>query len=143
MTTFIPHEVTKISTPPIRILVIEDSKSDLLLVNKMLHTIMQHQPIELADASRMADALALLDELAFDIVLLDLNLPDIDGVASVTALHTTHPNLPIVVYSGDYDPQLRQEAILCGATYYLVKGSKENSPSLRFMIQQACACEAA
>ena len=132
-----------IATPFIRILVVEDSKSDLLLVNKMLRSVMQHQSIELANATRMSTALTLLDASPFDIVLLDLNLPDMDGVASVTTLHNAHPTLPMVVYSGHYNPQLRQEAILCGANYYLVKGGKKNAPSLRFMIEQACACQAA
>ena len=60
-----------IATPFIRILVVEDSKSDLLLVNKMLRSVMQHQTIELANATRMSTALAMLDASPFDIVLLD------------------------------------------------------------------------
>ena len=124
-----------------RILLIEDSKSDVFLVKRMLRNVSKDDELEITDVPRMVDALELLDDAEFDVVLLDLSLLDIDGVAAVTALHAVTPNTPIIVYSGTQDPKLREGAMMCGAKHFLMKG-KESAFSLKFMIQQACVCEA-
>lgn len=121
---------------PIRVLLIEDNKSDVFLVSKMLRDAAREERFEIADVPRLAEALRCLDSQAFDIILLDLSLLDMDGVACVAALHTEAPHIPIIVYSGTPDPQLKHEALMCGAKHYLVKG-RESAFSLRFMIRQA------
>lgn len=135
-----------LSTAPdkqgVRVLLIEDSRSDVVLVSRMLRDASRKSTFDITDVPRLAEALNLLDEESFDIVLLDLNLLDIDGVASVAALHADAPNTPIIVYSGTHDPRMRQEALMCGARHYLVKG-RESAFSLRFMINQALARDVA
>jgi two-component system response regulator HydG len=91
---------------------------------------------------RLADALALLDSHVFSAVLLDLNLLDSNGIASVSAVHNSHPHLPLIVYSGEDDFKTRQLARLCGATHYVVKG-KQNGFALKFMLEQAMQTAAA
>ncbi len=125
-----------------RILLIEDSRTDVFLVKRMLCGISRNETFEITDVPRMADALEMLDKTPFDVVLLDLNLLDIDGIACVSALHAEIPNTPIIVYSGTQDPKLREGALMCGAKHYLVKG-RESAFSLKFMIQQALSFEAA
>jgi len=120
---------------PIRVLLIEDNQSDVFLVSRMLRDAARDDCFDISDVPRLAEALEKLDGESFDIMLLDLNLLDMNGVASVAALHAEAPETPIVVYSGAYDEQMRQDALLCGAKHYLVKG-RESAFSLRFMIQQ-------
>ena len=119
-----------------RVLLIEDNKSDRLIIKRMLHDVWPNQPFEYSDASRMIDALELIDKELFDLILLDLSLPDIDGIAAVATIHGVAPNVPIVVYSGTNDPRMKEEAFLCGAKHYLVKG-KESPFSFKFMIENA------
>lgn len=120
----------------VRVLLIEDNRSDVFLVSRMLRDASRENNFHITDVPRLSDALDRLDTESFDIVLLDLTLLDIDGTASVAALHAQRPATPIIVYSGAYDPQMRQAALMCGAKHYLVKG-RESAFSLRFMIQQA------
>lgn len=120
----------------VRILLIEDNKSDVLLVKKMLEDISKKDSYEFTNVPRMGDAIELLGRSAeYDLILLDLNLLDIDGTASVAALNAEAPNIPIVVYSATDDPKQKEEALLCGARHYLVKG-KESSFSLKYVIQE-------
>jgi two-component system sensor histidine kinase/response regulator len=72
--------------------------------------------------------------MAFNLILLDLNLLDINGTATVAAMHAQAPNVPIIVYSGTDDPALRDEALLCGASEFLIKGNIETA-HLQKMLQ--------
>lgn len=121
-----------------RVLIIEDNKSDVLLIKRMLHEASEDDGLQYIDVPRMVDALEILDGTAFDLILLDLNLLDIEGAASVAALRVQVPNIPIIVYSGSDDAKLKQEALICGAKHYLVKG-KESPYGVRFMIRNTLA----
>lgn len=116
------------------VLIIEDSESDVYLVQSMLEDVSPDTHYTITDVPRLVDAFKIIKRQKFDIVLLDLNLLDIQGVASVAALHAEVPNTPIIVYSGMDDPKLRRESLLCGAQYYLVKG-KQTSGSLKYVIE--------
>ena len=121
---------------PTSILLIEDNRSDVVLVTRMLRDVSHGEMFHITDVPRLADALELLDKNSFDVVLLDLNLLDIDGVAGVSALHAEIPNIPIIVYSGSKEHALREQALMCGAKHFLVKG-RESAFSLKFMIEQS------
>lgn len=120
----------------IRILLIEDCKSDVFLLTRMLEEASTHVTYEIIDVPRLIDAFSQIDQQHFDLVLLDLNLLDIDGVASVAALKAEAPSLPILVYSGSDDMKTKEKAMMCGATHYMVKG-RESSYGLKHVIDQA------
>jgi len=122
----------------IHVLLVEDSRSDAALVQRMLIDASPGTHYEFVVVARMRDALDALDTQSFDIALLDLNLLDVEGVASVSALHAAMRGTPIIVYSGMDDKALRQQAALCGAKYYLVKG-RESPYAIKFMIEQSLA----
>lgn len=122
------------TTQSLSVLVIEDSESDVFLIQSMLEEVSPDITFNIKDAPRLVDAFKIVKREKFDIILLDLNLLDIQGVASVAALHAEIPNTPIIVYSGMDDPKLRRESLLCGAQYYLVKG-KQTSGSLKYVIE--------
>ena len=105
-----------------RILMVEDSPGDVYLVERLLYEAKQDKNYDIIDVPRLVDAFRLLDRESFDAILLDLNLLDIDGVSSVAALHAEVPNTPIIIYSGMEDKGLKEMALLCGASEYLVKG---------------------
>lgn len=121
-----------------RILMVEDCKSDVFLVERMLEDVSVNCFYEIVDVPRLVDAFYKLDQERFDLVMLDLNLLDIDGVASVAALRAQMPNIPIVVYSGMDDSKTKEKALMCGASHYLVKG-RESGFGLKHMIERAIA----
>lgn len=127
----------KLSTPTrfVRILLVEDCKSDVYLVERMLEEAVCNCFYDITDVPRLIDAFSQIEEGGFDLVMLDLNLLDIDGIASVAALHAQAPRMPILVYSGMDDAKLKEKALRCGATYYLVKG-RENGHALKNTIER-------
>lgn len=118
------------------ILLIEDNKSDVALIKRMLRDSFSGYELEFYDVSRMSDALQMLDSNSFDLAILDLSLIDIEGTAAVSAFHSQAPNIPIVVHTGSQCPNLRQEAMMCGAKHCMIKG-RESPFSFKFMIEQA------
>lgn len=113
-----------------QVLLVEDNMGDVHLTRHMLRGY-----CTLTDVPRLSDALDLIDEEVFDLILLDLNLLDIEGPASVAAINAVAPNIPIIVYSGVCDGELRNESVLCGARCCLIKG-QENRFTLKTAIQK-------
>ena len=79
--------------------------------------------IEVAgEAASGADALQRAGELALDLVLLDLELPDADGLSVLARLRANHPRLPVLVVTMHQDPELVRRAVNAGAAGYVLKG---------------------
>jgi DNA-binding NarL/FixJ family response regulator len=78
--------------------------------------------IETTEVHRLADALRALEDRAFDLVLLDLGLPDSVGLATFSLLHTRFRLVPIVVLSAQSDDATMFDAVRLGAQDYLYKG---------------------
>lgn len=105
----------------IRALLIEDNPADELFAREAL----AHDALatfEVASAERLADGLDLLAQRPFDVLLLDLGLPDSFGLATFEHAQHYAPDLPVVVLSGMLDEQVAIEAVQAGAQDYLVKG---------------------
>lgn len=107
--------------PSRKFLIVEDNKSDAQFVRRALRDLTNEDTPVFSEATRLKDAISLLANESFDLVILDLGLPDMEGVVVVAAIRATAPQTPIVVYSSSSAPEVRQEAILCGAHHYLVK----------------------
>src|SRR5262249_16688716 len=85
-----------------------------------------------------------LDEEAFAIVLLDLSLPDAQGLDTILKLHTLVSHLPIIVLTGMENDELAVEALRKGAQDYLVKGKVDGNllaRSIRYAIERKHAEE--
>jgi signal transduction histidine kinase len=104
----------------LRILLIEDSRSEALLIEKIL-TLTAPHAYEMRKAQTMTQALHLLDEVDFDVILLDLNLPDVDGFSGLHALQAAAPKVPVIILTGVEDRDLEVEAMENGAQDYLLK----------------------
>ena len=105
----------------LRILLIEDNPGDARLVQELLAD--ADAPYAVETAATLAGALALLSSRTFDLALLDLHLPDADGLGTIGRLREPAPGLPIVVLTGLDDVSVGLEAVRTGAQDYLRKGT--------------------
>jgi len=103
-----------------RVLLVEDNELDARAMSKALTGGGGCEVTRVVDLASAIDALTFR---AFDCVLLDLSLPDSDGLGSVETMIARSPHCPIVVLTGLDDPHLAVEAVATGAQDYLVKGT--------------------
>ena len=113
---------TEMSTGVIRILLIEDNPGDIRLIEEMLSDAELFNCV-LECSSRLSTAIACLAGQPADIILLDLGLPDSQGLDSLAKLCAQVPGIPVVVLTGLDDEGLALEAVRQGAQDYLVKGA--------------------
>jgi signal transduction histidine kinase len=121
-----------------RALVVEDNPADALLLEDVLRRTRDAQ-FEITHVERLEDALASLAVASYDVVLLDLGLPDSQGSDTVTRLRQSQPGVPVVVLTGLDDEAVGIIAMQLGAQDYLVKGSFTPSVlgrSLRYAIER-------
>ena len=115
------------STKPIQVLLVEDNPGDARLIREMLAEA-QAQDFSVEWVSRLADGLERLDQSRVDVVLLDLGLPDSQGLDTFIMAHERAPRVPFVVLTGLADETLALTALRQGAQDYLFKG--ETQPNL-------------
>ena len=103
------------------VLLIEDDPDDILLVKESLAEISLGK-IKLEYTGRLSRGLIELSSHSYDVVLLDLNLPDSRGLETLKTVVKSYPKIPVVVLSGLADDATTREAVRRGAQDYLVKG---------------------
>lgn len=104
----------------IYVLVVEDNPGDYALVRRMLSP-GKGLRFELVHATKLADAIEKL-RASFDVILLDLGLPDSKDLQTLQRLRAKDPSTPVLVLTGMEDRQKAVEALANGAQDYLVKG---------------------
>ncbi|HLG10213.1 MAG TPA: ATP-binding protein [Dehalococcoidia bacterium] len=119
-----------------RVMLVEDSPGDARLVEELLKEI-KTPPLTFETVSSLALALPRLAETAFDVLLLDLGLPDSQGLETLIKARQSAPHMPIVVLTGFDDEERAVEAMQLGAQDYLVKGGFKTSMTLRRAIRYA------
>lgn len=105
----------------IRVLLVEDDAGDAGAIQKSLRDTADLQ-MEIVVAATLADARTIIPKFSWDMVLLDLGLPDSTGIATFRAMQELLPTVPIVVLTGVEDVLLVHEAVHEGAQDYLQKG---------------------
>jgi two-component system, sensor histidine kinase and response regulator len=118
------------TAPPLRLLIVEDDIVDRKQLERLLAQ-SSLGPCEVKNADRLSAALDLLKEFSFDVVLLDLGLPDSQGMDSVSGLQAHSPLLPIIVLSGLDDENTATQAVHMGVQDYLIKGQVDASLLMR------------
>lgn len=106
----------------IRILLVEDNLGDAELFQDILDMSPQSQTWNVTHVMRLTEALVQLDCDPVQVILLDLSLPDSQGLQTLVTLREKAPTLPIVVLTSLNDEQLAITAVREGAQDYLVKG---------------------
>jgi signal transduction histidine kinase len=115
---------------PIKVLLVEDNPVDAYLLRRIVAEAGGHQ-LELVHVDRLAAAFQRLAEERFDVMLLDLYLPDGQGIDTLIRAHQQVPAVPIVVLTGLNDEALAIQAVQEGAQDYLVKGSVDKNLLVR------------
>ena len=104
----------------IHALLVEDSPSDAELFHRVFLRAGSGK-WNLAHVERLGKAIEICRDRTFDIALLDLRLPDSDGVDTVTQFCTSIPDVPVVILTAFDDEELALQAMSKGAQDYLVK----------------------
>lgn len=102
-----------------KVLIIDDSK----MSRDMLRITLEQSGIEAKSAADGKEALAILEKESFDLIILDLILPGLDGFGLLTMIKElplcTHT--PVIILSGRDSKEEKEEAKRLGAAYYMVK----------------------
>lgn len=122
----------------LKILIVEDDLVD----RKILERLLSESSLHIAavrSTDHLASALEILRSDQFDIVLLDLGLPDCDGVQTFATLQAHHPRVPVIVLSGLDDENVATTAVQKGVQDYLVKGYVDGNlltRSVRYAVER-------
>jgi len=122
----------------IKVLLVEDNEGDARLVKELLsHDCPGKFVIE--TVNRLQEAIEIIKQEKFDVVLTDLSLPDSDGMETISRIQESNSNLPIIVLSGQESESLAMKIVQSGAQDYLVKGQGDGyliSKALRYAIER-------
>lgn len=104
-----------------RVLLVDDHA----LVREGLRLLLQDldKDIELHEAGNCDEALALVADHAYDLILLDLKMPGVEGLDALTILRDRYPEFPVVILSGEGTPRLVRGAIEAGCMGFIPKTS--------------------
>lgn len=106
---------------PIQLLAVEDDPSLSFVLEEALEHADQAE-INAVMVSNLKEALGHLEESSFEVILLDLSLPDSDGLQTYSAVRGAAGDTPVIVLTGHEDPELAQRIRELGAQDFLLKG---------------------
>lgn len=110
----------------LNILLIEDSPSDAFLIEEFLDESQDFNCLH-QHCKTLKEGMELLENKKFDVVLIDYNLPDSNGVSHMEKLFNIHSEIPFIVLTGLTDKLVSIDAINRGAKDYLVKGDFDSN----------------
>jgi DNA-binding response OmpR family regulator len=125
----------KMKKQPIKILLVEDNPGDARSILEMLNE-NDNPHYDIYQTSRLDDGIKILVKDHFDLILLDLCLPDSEGLDTFNIMKYNSPDLPIVVLTGLKEDIFAVSAVGRGAKDYLVK-DEINSKLLENSIENA------
>ena len=123
---------------PLSVLLVEDNALEARLVSEMLRGV-SAQPITVTHVMGLREALDRLRTKGFHAIVLDLTLPDSDGLDTFVRARAEAPDAPIVVLTSLADSDLAVKAVRAGAQDYLVKGRVDGPllyQSIRYAIER-------
>ncbi len=120
----------------IELLLVEDNQGDFIIIREMIKGVRSFQGFDntqfgLTRAASFQEAINFLGEKRFDIILLDLSLPDAQGLETFYSMRAIASNIPIVVTTGSDDNTRALSAVKAGAQDYLVKGTFDSASLIR------------
>ena len=126
------------SDNPIRVLLIEDNKGDARLIQEIISETTWGL-FEIQVTEKLLEGIDALSGSIFDMVLLDLSLPDSSGLDTLAKIQANAPQTPVVVLTGHDDDLMAIEAVRRGAQDFLVKGHIDAeliSRAIRYSIER-------
>ena len=116
---------------PIRLLLVDDQQ----LIRQGIETLLEIEPdlLVVGYASTRLEAIEAVERLAPDVVLMDIRMPEMDGVAATRTLTARHPELAIIILTTFDDDEYVFEGLKAGARGYLLKdvSSEELAATIR------------
>lgn len=128
---------------PLTVLLVEDDATDAFLISRALKK--SSAEVALTHVRLLAEAITLLSTKSYDVVLLDLSLPDEKGLGTLEKVLQANNKVPVVVLTGLESEQLALQAVKGGAQEYLFKGEIDNPfflRSIRYSIERKRSQEA-
>lgn len=125
-------------TDVIQVLLMEDNPGDARLLRLMLEEVTDRR-FQLHCVERLSEALEYLDKGGIDVALLDLFVPDSEGLETFQHVHQHAPHVPMIVLTGLNDNELAVRAVRAGAQDYLVKGQVDGNllaRAIRYAIER-------
>jgi|GEM_PF-172396 len=135
----VPHFGESTAPEPLCILIIEDSDFDAKLLERHLKKAVGAMSVQITRADQLGAAKSILVSSKFDVIVVDLGLPDSRGLEGLSTLQRIAPTTPLVVLTGTADDELGRAALRAGAQDYLVKGEMGGpglARSLRYAIER-------
>jgi len=123
----------------VRILLVEDDPDDVWIMRSLLGD-RWDGPFELVHVELLSTGLSRCANDTFDVVLLDLSLPDSQGLETFLAMFAHVSEIPIVILTGYDDEMIAVKAVQAGAQDYLVKGQVSDAllvRSIRYAIERS------
>lgn len=100
-----------------RILIVDDDAAS----QKLYRTFLQSEGHEVETAGSGLEGVESTEKIAFDAVVMDLNMPGLDGWMAMSLIRARRPNLPILILTGDHGQDLEERARVAGAAAFLIK----------------------
>ena len=122
----------------ISVLIIDDDPDDIIILSQALKK-SKNLKYSISSSGSLHEGLEVVKKRKFDLVILDLNLPDSKGYDTFKTFNEKHFGIPVVVMTGLGDEATAVEAIRMGAQDYIVKGSynsEQTAKALRFAIER-------
>ena len=117
--------------PHVRVLLVEDNPGDARLIEELLFE--AGARFEIETVGLLSEALELLSTFEYQLVMLDLSLPDSQGIDTFHQIAVAVPQIPLIVLSGLDDEALALQTVTEGAQDYLVKGHVDHRTLVRAM----------
>lgn len=108
-----------LSPAPVRIVLADDHDLVRCGIKALLCAVEGVEVI--AEASNGRDLIAVVDDLVPDIVMTDIDMPGMDGIAAVASIHARHPGVRLVILSMHDTLDVVRRAVACGACGYIMK----------------------
>ncbi len=125
----------------LNVLIVDDNVSIHNVLIKLL-SVSDNCIYKVDSASTISTAIEKLNKSNFDIILLDLNLPDSSHLDSLITINKKKPSIPIIVITGEYTDEISSRAISYGAQDFLLKGKFNGyllEKSINFAIERKIA----
>jgi CheY-like chemotaxis protein len=100
-----------------RILIVDDDAA----AQRLYRTYLTSEGHEVECASSGLEGVEASERSSFDAVVMDLNMPGLDGWMAMSLIRARRPQLPILILTGDANPDLEQRAQTAGAASFLIK----------------------
>ena len=103
---------------PYKILVVDDEDS----IRTLVQTMLKQEGRQMVVAARGKDAIAVFQKERPDLTILDIDMPDIDGITVLRQIRTIAPEANVMVFTGGESPVVESQAKALGVTVFLRKG---------------------